>query len=67
MLPRVSSAGVVVDEHHGLVDCGPRRLDPQDDRFHQVVRSLCVPSASDKNSPVQPPAELEPACRPENN
>ena len=50
MCSRVSSAGIVVDEHHGLVDCGPRRLDPEAEWFRQVQRPA---------SPLYPTIESE--------
>jgi hypothetical protein len=64
MLPRVSSAGIVVDEQHGLVDCGPRRLDPESDRFRQVI-SVCPLLTPDQ--PEQELAASETVCNPENN
>lgn len=58
MFIRISSAGVTVDEKHGLVDCGPRRLDPEADWFRLREKSACElkpfpPVKAETNTPSE--------------
>ncbi|MCC7425181.1 MAG: hypothetical protein IT428_33340 [Planctomycetaceae bacterium] len=63
MFGQVSTAGVVVeDEKHGLVDGGPRRLDPEADRFRQAMKPVCPVTPTNPlgiSSPVTTPAPVK--------
>lgn len=66
MCTRVSSAGVIVDERHGLVDCGPRRLEPQREWFRHIEMPADARCDANKNLLAEPRAPQE-VCKPENN
>lgn len=55
MFTPVSGAGITIDKQHGLVDCGPRRLDPEADWFRRTLQPACPISPAQPVSPAEPP------------
>jgi len=41
MAKKVSTAGIPLKEQHGLVDCGPRRLEPEGELMEEARKQAC--------------------------
>lgn len=41
MAKKVSTAGIPLKQEHGLVDCGPRRFEPEANLVEEARRQAC--------------------------